>query len=396
VSRVRRCDGEQFDPALQPMPGAQGGVSDPDQVIAVQMADRPGEPNGLARARQVEDDLPALGGTGPERCRRCRQGGNLVGDLLEGPGSEPSWRQGATPPFCSGQRDQLIPLQVKPEQPLSDLPSFQPAQLRRDLKETIRFVGIGIDRFRQPGHDLMYSTKDIRDLAKALKSKYKDRIIIDTLFNENVTREKVRALKSKLMKSTVNDKVILSYSGHGLLNKEYDYFLSTYEVDFDNPGTKGLAYTELQSLLDGIPARKKLILLDACHSGEVDKEDGIRQNNIADSLGLKKGMIRKTESGSQVGLSNSFELMQSLFSDVGNDTGAEVISAASGSQFALERGDLKNGVFTFSILEAIKAHSHMKISELKKLVVERVLQLTGGLQRPTFRSENVASDWELW
>ncbi len=34
-------------------------------------------------------------------------------------------------------------------------------------------------------------------------------------------------------------------------------------------------------------ARKKLMLIDACHSGEVDKADGIAMNKIADSLGLR-------------------------------------------------------------------------------------------------------------
>ena len=48
-----------------------------------------------------------------------------------------------------------------------------------------------------------------------------------------------------------------------------------------------------------------------------------------------------------LGLKNSFELMQSLFVNVGKSTGATIISAAAGTQFALERNDLKNEVFTY-------------------------------------------------
>ena len=264
-------------------------------------------------------------------------------------------------------------------------------------KEMIRFVGIGIDQFTDNQYNLQYSSKDIRDLAVKLKEKYKDDIVIDTLFNENVTVEKVKSLKQKLQATSVNDKVIISYSGHGLLSKDYDYYLSTYSVNFNNPEEKGLPYDELENLLDSIPARKKLMLIDACHSGEVDKEEGIAMQKIADSLGLSKGIDlgNSAASSQHVGLKNSFELMQSLFVNVGKSTGATIISAAAGNQFALERGDLKNGVFTYSLLEAMNKYPTIKISELKKIVGERVEQLTNGMQKPTSRNEAIAVDWEL-
>ncbi len=88
--------------------------------------------------------------------------------------------------------------------------------------------------------------------------------------------------------------------------------------------------------------------------------------------------------------------MQSLFVNVGKSTGATVISGAAGNQFALEAGDLKNGVFTYAILEAINKYHTMKISELKKTVGERVEQLTQGLQKPTSRNETIVADWNLW
>ncbi|MEO5947012.1 MAG: caspase family protein [Chitinophagaceae bacterium] len=265
-------------------------------------------------------------------------------------------------------------------------------------KESLRFIGIGIDQFNDSQYNLEYSSKDIRDLAKKLKEKYKDDIIIDTLFNENVTIEKVKALKKALLNTNENDMVIIAYSGHGMLSKDYDYYLSTYSVNFQNPEENGLPYDELENLLDSIPARKKLMLIDACHSGEVDKEEGIAMNKIADSLGLSKGIIIEdnTTQTQQLGLKNSFELMQSLFVNVGKSTGATIISAAAGNQFALERGDLKNGVFTYSILEAMEKNPTMKISELKKIVGERVEQLTNGMQKPTSRSKTIAVDWSIW
>ncbi|MEO6613721.1 MAG: caspase family protein [Chitinophagaceae bacterium] len=284
----------------------------------------------------------------------------------------------------NGTESYRMPLQV----------NYSPAVKQ---KESTRFIGIGIDKFRQSEYNLQYSTKDIRDLSAKLKEKYGNDISIDTLFNENVTTANVKALKQKLQQTNENDKVIIAYSGHGMLSKDYDYYLSTYSVNFDKPEENGLPYDELESLLDSIPARKKLMLIDACHSGEVDKEDLILINKATDSLKLKKGfkpVAYKKEA--HLGLKNSFELMQSLFVNVGKSTGATIISAAAGTQFALERNDLKNGVFTYAILEAMKTHSTMKISELKSIVGKRVEELTKGLQKPTSRNETIAVDWSLW
>ncbi len=257
------------------------------------------------------------------------------------------------------------------------------------------FIGIGIDQFADNKYNLQYSSKDIRDLSKKLKEKYGNNLTIDTLFNEKVTLNNVKALKQQLLHTTENDKVIIAYSGHGMLSKDFDYFLSTYLVNFDKPEENGLPYEELENLLDSIPARKKLMLIDACHSGEVDKEDLVTIEGSSDSL-IKgfKPVAYKNEG--HLGLKNSFELMQSLFVNVGKSTGATIISAASGTQFALERNDLKNGVFTYSILEAMNKYPTLKISELKKIVGERVEELTKGLQKPTSRNETIAVDWNLW
>ncbi len=265
-------------------------------------------------------------------------------------------------------------------------------------KEKVHFIGIGIDQFADASHNLNWSVKDIRDISHKLKSRYKD-IIIDTLFNKAVTRQNVLALKKKLQRLSEDDKVIISYSGHGLLSKDLDYYLSTYDVNFTRPEQNGLSYDELQSLIDGIKPRKKLVLIDACHSGEVDKEEIAKieaNTKKLDSMGVKtKSTIKITEK-KKIGMTNSFELMQNLFVNVGRGTGATVISAAGGMQYAQERGDLKNGVFTYSILEAFNKNATLTVSQLRKIVGERVIQLTNGLQKPTSRNETNFSDWAVW
>jgi len=263
------------------------------------------------------------------------------------------------------------------------------------------FVGIGIDQFSQSQNNLQWSVKDIRDQAKALKTKYGDQIIIDTLFNQQVTVANVIALKEKLKTSDVNDKVIIAYSGHGLLSKDYDYFLSTFAVNFEKPEQNGLSYEALENLLDNIPSRQKLMLIDACHSGELDKDELLKINNAASTLAANKTQggkgVKVINTGSKKGdMKTSLELMQQLFVNVGRSTGATVISAAAGTQFALEKNDLKNGVFSYSILEYMQTNPHATVTDLKKYVNKRVAELTAGLQVPTTRNETKNLNWKVW
>lgn len=289
---------------------------------------------------------------------------------------------------ANGTESYRIPLFVK----------YTPAQPR---KEAVYFIGIGIDRFADTAYNLRYCSKDIRDLALRLKERYSAGLQMDTLFNENVTVERVKAIKQKLLQSREDDKVIIAYSGHGLLSKDYDYYLSTYNVNFIRPEQNGLPYEELENLADGIRARRKLLLIDACHSGELDKEEmqkiaGFQAEQAKNNkvVGINKGI--KLPANNRVGLKNSFELMQQLFVNVSKSTGTTVLSAAAGTQFALEMGDIQNGVFTYSIMELLKPGKSVTVGELKAYVSQRVVELTKGLQQPTSRNETVNNDWRMW
>lgn len=279
------------------------------------------------------------------------------------------------------------------------MPLFVKYTPAKPIEEKQYFIGIGINQFANSDYNLSWSVKDIRDLALKLKTKYPN-IFIDTLFDSNVTKENILALKQKLLQLQEEDKVIVSYSGHGVLSKDFDYFLSTYSINFEKPEEKGLSYDDLENLLDSIRPRQKLMFIDACHSGEVDKDEiekvEVFKKELEKNGITTKSTIKITKKEKQLGMKNSFELMQSLFVNVGKGTGATIVSAAGGMQYAQERGDLKNGVFTYSILEAFNKHTTLKVSELKKIVGERVTQLTNGLQKPTSRNETNNYDWMVW
>lgn len=279
---------------------------------------------------------------------------------------------------------------------------------------TTYFIGIGVSNYKDSTNNLKYAVKDVRDLAKTFGTYYTNHVI-DTLLNEQATKENILALKHKLLQTTVNDRVIVAVTGHGLLSDSLDFYYGTYDVDFNKPAQRGLKYDWLEGLLDDIPARQKLLLIDACHSGALDKESLLavqqKDNNRTDAIaaetttvkeyGTKGSVVLRKEK--KVAVNSVFDLMQSSFADVSNSNGTIVISAAGGLEFAYESPEWNNGVFTYCIRRGIENEladklggnfdKRISVQELLRYVSTQVPQLTNGKQRPISRRENLDFDW---
>ncbi len=217
-------------------------------------------------------------------------------------------------------------------------------------------------------------------------------------------------IEKKLKNATINDQVIIFISGHGLLDENYDFYFAGHHCNFTNPKEGGIPYTEIDRVLNKTLARKRLLLIDACHSGEVDKNSIYTVDTSLNlASGNKSGIksysyrgvgVEDTEDG--LGLNNSFELMKELFSDF-NSTGTQVISAAAGNSYALESEEWANGVFTYALIKGLKDKEadssqggSITVSELKEYVSQKVFDLTQGQQKPTTRSENIEYDFTIW
>ncbi|RYY37266.1 MAG: caspase family protein, partial [Sphingobacteriaceae bacterium] len=273
------------------------------------------------------------------------------------------------------------------------------------LKPKVYFAGIGVSTYKDSRMNLKYADKDIRDIATEVKAKFAGSEVI-TLLNADATVANIKQLKQKFIQTNVDDIIILYISGHGLLNNSADFFYATYETNFTAPDLTALPYKDIEELLDGVPARKKLVMIDACHSGEADKSDKALTANLATNVKptLSPGAkgFGKTPA-KQTGLQNSFMLMQNLFVDLNEGSGAVVISAAAGDSFALESPRWNNGIFTYSVIKALKDNEadynkdqQINLSELRKYVYETVSKETGGKQQPTTREENLGFDWQVW
>ena len=267
------------------------------------------------------------------------------------------------------------------------------------------FIGIGVSNYLDNSMNLHYADKDIRDLAAEFSKKFPGSSI-DTFINTRATAENILAIKNKLKQTGIEDRVVISLSGHGLVDTGSNFYFATHDIDFNDPAKKGLKYNDIENLLEDIPARKKLLLIDACHSGEIDRDVQIDSLEQSDSSGLKeyapKGFVVKTTEKS-VGLQNSFELMKELFADVSKNNGTVVISAAGGLEYALEDAKYSNGVFTYAIKKGLlekaadkNTDGDVSVNELKEYVSKTVEELTKGKQKPTTRKEVLEFDWKLW
>ncbi len=145
------------------------------------------------------------------------------------------------------------------------------------------------------------------------------------------------------------------------------------------------------------------MLIDACHSGEIDKEEVALADNT--ETAHENVVFRAVGSSGlkQVGLHNSFELMKELFTDIRKSSGAMIISSAGGTEYAMEGDQWNNGVFTYCLLNGLKNGSadmngdrKVMMSEINKYVSTQVKELTSGKQQPTNRVEVIDVDFRLW
>jgi hypothetical protein len=86
---------------------------------------------------------------------------------------------------------------------------------------------------------------------------------------------------------------------------------------------------------------------------------------------------------SSVGVNDSVSLQQEVLADLRRGSGAIVIAASGGYDFAYEGGGVKNGTFTAAVLEGLNGaagsndHGAVRVSELRDYVDRRVVVLTG-------------------
>ncbi len=279
---------------------------------------------------------------------------------------------------------------------------------RDTIKPNLYLITIGDSKYKDSRYNLTYASKDANDIKQLLLTNatgvYAE-VFSRTLVDEQITIENILSLKELLAKAKLNDVVLLTIAGHGVLDKDLNYYLATYNMDFNKPEIGGMPYEKLEDLLDGIAPLKKVILIDACHSGEIDKDE-VEQLVVNNSDSKSDIKFRNAGAGIKSntnGLQSTSNLMNELFSDLRKGTGASVFASAGGAELAMESETWKNGLFTYCFLEGLKNMSadingdgKIMFSELQSYIRERVILLSNGIQQPNARMENSIMDFRIW
>ena len=227
---------------------------------------------------------------------------------------------------------------------------------------------VGINAYKNKINPLSYAVPDATAFKAELEKDAQS--IIGNVKSYLITDE--HASKDGIMKAfeTIKnaakpqDVFVFYYAGHGYIhptNKEF-YLVSADVADGGESLLKnGVSAKELQTLAVAIPAQKQLFIMDACQSaGAFEKmlqHDGEQQKNLA---------------------------------VIARSTGTHWMAASGSTETAKEFGELGHGVFTYSLLEALKgkAASNKMITVnglknyLQTIVPELIKKYGGNSQYP--------------
>jgi hypothetical protein len=293
--------------------------------------------------------------------------------------------------------------------------SFRTVKYFTNTKNTngnLYYLGFGVSNYKNSSLNLQYAHKDVLDLNNLFESKLKkkfDSVQVKTFINEEVTPENIKAAKEFFNKTDVDDTVILFISGHGVHDKDKDasYYYLTHNTDIENLSKTAANFELVEDLLQGIPARKKLFLMDTCESGEIEDTYESTSIAMANSKGLKsrsiKGLTMETKAKKDKPVRKYlFDKDRYIYNDLVRRSGAIVFSSSKGGELSYEDPKFENGLFTESLIKAIEGgeadsnkDGQISTKELRDYVHKNVSKLTDGAQNPTIDRDNIFIKFKL-
>jgi len=267
-------------------------------------------------------------------------------------------------------------------------------------------VAMGCSEYDRPELNLQYAAKDAGDVLKTFSEAGGRESKPLLLTNKDADPEALEKIKAFTADSKESDEVILFCAGHGMLDEHLDYVYAGHNFDPEHPGQTGI---KLDGLIDAISAGKslkRLILMDTCQSGLVGEKDELKLAQMDTTLptGVRaiKNRGMKVLPIALMSGTDQQRFIEELFLLPGLHRGVNIIGASGGAEYAMESAQWNNGVFTSSIIEAIRDkkadmdnRGRISVSDLKTYLAKRVPELTGGAQKPSVVAFEQDQDFNL-
>lgn len=274
--------------------------------------------------------------------------------------------------------------------------NFEPPQLRHP---NLYFLSITVSEFQDEEDNLPFAASDL-DSLKLLFSTTShpvyEQVHFHYLLNKQVNEQGLQQLRDILKDTHIEDRVILHVATHGLRDIQNRLFLATPETDFYQPQKNSISYHQIESLMDGIPARRKLVILDACRAGELDAQAIAYRNQRSMPSNLLDNIANPD-------WDNPYELSRKLFTDLRRQNGSTILVGAQADEASREGSEWKMSVLMYFFVKALKdkaadllVDGRITVSELQKYLISQVSAATNGRQNPAARMHNLSNDWQIW
>ena len=229
-------------------------------------------------------------------------------------------------------------------------------------------LAVGINHYQNSRYDLNYARADAAAFADSLRIGAKDlfaKVVPDTLFDQAATGLAIKtAFVGIIKKARPEDTFVFYYAGHGTVPvQDTTYYLVPSDVtqmnDVSQLAQQALSNTQLRALFDAVQARKRLMLVDACHAGAIVEAYGSRGPVEARAL-----------------------------TELANASGFLIVTATEKHQLASEVEKLGHGVFTYALLQAMSQPPRRKrmvvaiVNETEQLMRTLTTKYHGAEERP--------------
>ncbi len=271
-------------------------------------------------------------------------------------------------------------------------------------------VALGVSDYENPDMKLRYAAKDARDIAAAFEKYGTGRKHVLVLTDRDVKDKSVmEKVKIFLSAASLEDRIVFYVAGHGILDDKLNYYYVPASFDPEHIAETSISMDELTGCLQDTKARKKLLLLDTCYSGMLGEEgeeklalSGVQLPHGVRAIQIRGMKVKKAMGALSVNQRKRY--VEDMFSRGNTQRGINIIAGTSGAEYALESGEWRNGVFTASVISAMKGEGaaqdvdgdgFFSVEELQQKVASTVQQQTGGQQRPSIVSAEGAENMIL-